>query len=112
MAKTTAMSAAEFLSALSNTPELFTTHGVTVELRALTYAEVQRLVNLYKDDSNEMAFQAVQLGLVAPVLDGADLEQVRNGRAGPIMAIAKRVMEVSGMVDSPGPLAGNGLSEP
>lgn len=101
-------SAADFLAALSCEPEVYETNGVTVELRALTYVEVQRIAAKHKDDNNELAFQAMRLGLVTPKLDDEQIEQVRLGKAGPLMNIARRVMEISGMVEAAGPLAGAG----
>lgn len=105
-------SAIDFLAAISGGTELFEVGGVTVELRSLTFAEVQRLSTAHKDDNTEMSFQALALGLVSPKLDDAQLEQMRGAKPGPLMAIAKRVMQISGMVEdeaAPGsPLDGGG----
>jgi hypothetical protein len=103
-------SATDFLAALSCEPEAYETNGVTVELRSLTFTEVQKIATQHRDDSNEMAFQAMRLGLVAPKLDDGQFEQVRSGKAGPLMNIAKRVMQISGMMEDSGPLAGGGSS--
>lgn len=93
-------SAIDFLAAISGGTEVFEVSGLTVELRSLTFAEVQRLSAAHKDDSTEMAFQALVLGLVEPKLDEEQLVQVRQGRPGPLMKIATRVMRISGMVDT------------
>lgn len=100
--------AVDFLAALTCEPEIFETNGVTVELRSLTFAEVQRLATKHKDDNAEMTFQALALGLVSPKLDETQLEQLRNVKPGAIMKMAQRVMEISGMTESAGPLAGTG----
>lgn len=110
MTKATA-SAVDFLAAISGGTELFEVGGVTVELRPLTFAEVQGLVAAHKDDAAEMSFQALTLGLVAPTLEPAQLDQVRNGKPGVLMKIAQRVMAISGMGEEDengSPLAGGG----
>lgn len=104
-------SAVDFLAAMTGTPELFETQGVTVELRSLTFAEVQQLVTKYQGDATEMAFQALALGLVTPALDDEQLVALRSAKPGPIMAMAQRVMQISGMAeedDNGSPLAGGG----
>lgn len=103
-------SAVDFLNALTCEPEVYEINGVVVELRSLTFTEVQRIANKHKDDNTEMAFQALALGLVKPELAPEQLEQLRSGRPGILMKIAQRVMEISGMVEGSGPLAGNGSS--
>lgn len=99
MAKKATTSAIDFLAMLAGEPEIFETGGLTVELRPLTFAEVQRLATAHKGDSTEMAFQALALGLVNPALSAEQLETLRNGKPGPLMKIAQRVMEISGMVE-------------
>lgn len=109
MAKATT-SAVDFLAAVTGEPQLFEVDGLTVELRSLTFSESQKIVTEHKDDNTELAFQALVLGLVAPKLDEAQLQQLRNARPGPLMKIAKRVIEISGMGEDSGPLApGGGL---
>lgn len=104
--------AVDFLAAIAGETELFEVGGVTVELRSLTFAEVQGLSTKHKDDSTELAFQALVLGLVEPKLSESELATVRTGKPGPLMKIAQRVMEISGMVESEdgSPLAGGGSS--
>lgn len=103
-------SATDFLAAIAGETQTFEIEGLAVELRSLTFAEVQRLTAKHRDDAAEMAFQAVILGLVAPKLDETQLEQIRTAKPGPVMEIAKRVMEISGMAEQDGgtPLAGGG----
>lgn len=109
MAKATS-SAVDFLAALSGEPELFETDGVTVEVRSLTFTESQQLVQKYATDNTEMTFQALVLGLVSPKLDEAQLVQLRGSKPGPLMKIARRVIEISGMAEVDGPLAPGGGS--
>lgn len=101
-------SAVDFLAALAGETEIFETSGLAVELRSLTFAEVQQLGTKYKNESTEMAFQALALGLLSPKLDAEQLATLRVGRPGPLMKIAQRVMQLSGMTEDEGgsPLAG------
>lgn len=103
-------SAVDFLAALTGEPQPFEVEGITVELRPLTFVESQKLVTEYKDDSTEMAFHALKLGIVSPKLDEAQIEQLRQARPGPLLKIAKRVFEISGMGQDDGPLAPGGGS--
>lgn len=103
-------SAIDFLAAISGGTEIYEVSGVSVELRSLTFAEAQKLGTAYKDDPTEMAFQSLALGLVAPKLDEAQLQEVRGARPGPLMAIAKRVMTISGMVEDKENFPGGGSS--
>lgn len=101
-------SAVDFLALLACEPEEYTVDGVAVELRALSFTEVQGLATKHAGNTTEMAFQALRLGLVTPQLDEAQWERVREGKSGPLMKIANRVMEISGMTEGSGPLAGTG----
>lgn len=107
--------AIDFLAAISGGTEFYEVEGVkgvTVELRSLTFEEVQKLSAAHKDDNTEMAFQALALGLINPALTDEQKQQMRGGKPGPLMKIAKRVMEISGMVDAEeggSPLDGVGL---
>ena len=101
-------SAIDFLALLACKPEQYAVDGVEVELRALTFAEVQGLATKHAGDTTEMAFQALRLGLVTPQLDEEQWAQVRNGKSGPLMKMATRVMTISGMNEGSGPLDGAG----
>lgn len=107
-AKKKALSGAELLQLLACEPEEYEVGGVVVDLRALTFTEVQGIANKHGSDNTEMAFQALRLGLVNPPLDDAQFEQLREGKSGPLMKMAQRVMEISGMTEGSGPLAGTG----
>lgn len=103
-------SAIDFLAAISGGTEVFEVSGVAVELRSLTFAEAQQLGTKYKDDNTEMAFQAAVFGIVTPKLDEAQLAQMRTARPGPLMAISKRIMQISGMVETEENFPGGGSS--
>lgn len=103
-------SAIDFLAAISGGTEEFEVEGVTVELRSLTFAEVQGLRRTYKDDEGELTFGALRLGLLSPKLDEAQIEQLRNSKPGPIAKIAGRIMQISGMVETDANLPGGGSS--
>ena len=98
-AKAKALSGAELLQLLACEPETYEVQGVTVELRALTFTEVQKLAKIPGDDNVEANFQALRLGLVSPQLTDAEFEQLRNVKAGALMKMAQRVMLISGMTD-------------
>lgn len=101
--------AVDFMAMLANETELYeVAPGIKVELRTLTFAEVQGLATQHKDNSTEMAFQSLRLGLTAPELSAEQWEQARHGKSGPLMKIAGRVMEISGMTEGNTPLAGTG----
>ena len=106
------INAIDFLAAITGGTELFEVEGITVEIRSLTFAEVQHMGNKYKDDNYEMTFQTVVAGLVAPKLDAAQVEQMRQSKPGLITRISNRVMRLSAMTEEEGasPLAGGGSS--
>ncbi len=102
--------AVDFLAMLASETELYETHGVTVELRTLTFTEVQNIATRNRGNETETAFQALRLGLKSPDLSDEQWQQVRSGKAGPLMEIATRVMTISGMAQKEGssPLDGDG----
>ncbi len=104
-------SAIDFLAAISGGTEAFEVEGVTVELRSLTFAEIQQLNSQHNGDNMEMMFGVVTTGLVTPKLDTAQLEQLRSAKPGAITKISNRVMTISGMMEEDeggSPLAGGG----
>jgi len=111
MSAKTVTSAVDFIAGLTGEPELFEVEGLVVKIRSLTYAEVARINKEFDGNNFEMTFQSAKLGLVEPKLNDEQLEQLRAARPGPITAIAKRVLEMSGLGgDSNGPLAVGGGS--
>lgn len=103
-------SAAEFLARLGGKSELYEVDGLVVKIRSLGYEDVQVINSAANGNNMEMAFQAIRLGLVEPQLDDEQIEALRKAQPGPLMNIARRVMEISGMVEGDGPLAGTGSS--
>jgi hypothetical protein len=111
MAKTIS-SAVDLMAVLAGKTELFETDGLTVELRSLTFAEVNDLAN-YKGDNAEMAYQAFVRGLVSPALEAEQLDALRKGLPGPLLKISKRVLTLSGLEgdkEDASPLAGGASS--
>ncbi len=104
--------AIDFLAMIAGGTELFEVEGITIEIRNLTFAEVQQIGKKYGDDNYEITFQTVVVGLVTPKLDAAQVEQMRQSKPGAITDISNRVMRLSGMTKEEGgsPLAGGGLS--
>lgn len=107
-------SATDFLALISGSTEPFEVDGATVELRSLTFTESQTLGRQYADDSAELTFQAVKIGLVAPVLTAEQVEQMRKARPGAIQGMGARIMVLSGLAKDEtaptSPLAGGGSS--
>lgn len=106
--------AIDFLAAISGGTEFYEVEGIGVEVRSLTFAEVQQMGTKYANDNYEMTFQTVVAGLVTPKLDAAQVEQMRSAKPGAITKISNRIMVLSGMTEdatAPGsPLAGGDSS--
>lgn len=107
------VSAVDFMAAVAGRTELFTTDGVTVEIRSLTFEEAETLMAKHSDNPIALTFNALLAGLVEPKLSATQITELRQSRPGPISAIAQRIMELSGMGAQSGgtPLAGGGLSD-
>lgn len=103
-------SATDVLAALAGKTKLFEIEGVTIELRALEWAEAETLYAEYGDKPAEMTYQAARMGISAPVFDEAQLAQLRKAMPGAIQKISSEVMAMSGMAPEEGgrPLAGSG----
>lgn len=100
-------SAAEFMARIGGKSELYEVDGLTVKIRSLGYEDVQAISGPTVNGL-ETAFQALVLGLVEPKLDEEQLAALRKAKPGPLMNIAQRIMQISGMVEGSGPLDGNG----
>lgn len=107
-AKGKALSGAELLQLLACETELFDFGGGVVEIRTLTFPEAQGAFT--GGDANDVARHALRLGLVSPQLSDEEFDRLWTGKAGPVMKMAQRVMEISGLSDKEGapPLAGDG----
>lgn len=83
-----------------------------VQLRTLEFAAVQSAVSRFKDNHGELMLWALDNALVTPQLTDAQREQVRKGKPGPLLELAKHIMQISGMTDEDGgsPLDGGTLS--
>lgn len=100
MAKAT-VSAADFLKAVTGEAQPFEVQGVgTVLIRPLTFVEAERITTAHKDNTSEMMLQAMIIGLVEPTFSAEQIEALRGSSAGPVMRIAARVMQLSGMSDT------------
>lgn len=102
-------SAAEFMARVGGKSELYEVEGLVVRIRSLGYEDAQS-INAANANGLETAFQALVLGLEEPKLDEEQLVALRKAKPGPLMNIAKRIMEISGMIEGSGPLDGNGSS--
>lgn len=100
-------SAVDVLAAIAGKTEAFEIEGVTVELRSLEWAEVQRIIVGNDGDTWEQLFQMALAGIAAPKLEEA---QLRKARPSFVTGVGKRVAEISGTGQSDGPLAGDGSS--
>lgn len=97
MAKAT-VSATDFLRAVVGEPQPFEVPNVgTVMIRPLTFGEAERITSAHKNQTAEMMLQALALGLVEPALDAEQIEALHQANAGPVMKIAARIMQISGM---------------
>ena len=100
MSKAT-ISAADFLKAVTGEAQPFAVPGVgTVLIRALTFAEAERITTAHKDNTSEMMLQAMVTGLVEPAFSAEEVEALRKSSAGPVMRIAARIMQLSGMTET------------
>jgi hypothetical protein len=102
-------SAAEFMARLGSKTELYEVEGLTVRIRSLGYEDAQA-IGAGQTNGLEAAFQALVLGLVEPKFDEEQLIALRKAKPGPLLDIARRIMEISGMMEGSGPLAGDGSS--
>jgi len=100
MAKAT-VSATDFIKAVTGEAQPFDVPGVgTVLIRALTFAEAERITSAHKDNTAEMMLQAMVTGLVEPKFSAEEVTALRTSSAGPVMRIAARIMQLSGMTDT------------
>ncbi len=103
-------SATDVLAAIAGKAVPFETNGVTVEVRALQWEEVQVTLAQHKDNDAEFMFQMALAGLSEPKLTE---EQLRKARVSFVTDIGRRVLALSGLTnESAGPLAGTGSSLP
>jgi hypothetical protein len=105
------VTADEFLDLIvEQTEEYPIAPGKHAVIRSLEYTEVKRIVAENKGNRDELELSALLVGTVFPKLTDEHLERLRRGKAGPLMNMAKRIMEISGMVDSDKALGEDGAS--
>ena len=104
-----ALSGAEFMQLLASETEMYEVPGFgVVELRNLTHVEVSKILAENKGNEADQSFAALKFGMLAPQLSAAEFDQLRALKPGPLFKIARRIMEISGMTEGSGPLAGTG----
>lgn len=105
------VTADEFLDLIAEeTEEYPIAPGKHAVIRSIEYTEVKRIVAQNKGDKDEIELSALLVGTVFPKLTEEHLERLRRSKAGPLMNMAKRIMEISGMVDSDKALGEDGAS--
>ena len=103
------ISATDFLRAVVGDAEPFEVAGVgTVVIRPLTFAEAERITSANKNQTAEMMLQALAIGLVEPALTAEQIDALHAAKAGPVMKIAGRIMQISGMSEANEGEAGGG----
>jgi hypothetical protein len=91
---------ADFLTGILGTPEDLEVPGLgLVSIRALSVAEVTDIQKRHTGDTTAMMLAAISYGLVDPKLDEPAIEAMQNAAAGYVVAIANRIMVLSGMMD-------------
>lgn len=105
------ITAEEFLDLIvQDTEEYPIAPGKHAVIRSLEYAEAKRIFAQNKGDKDEVELSALLVGTVFPKLNASHLEALRAGKPGPLMNMAKRIMEISGMIDSEKAMGEDGAS--
>ena len=99
----------EFFSGIVGKAEDYDVPGLgTVQIRPLTLAESRQLSQAHENDEVGLTIAAVQMAMVKPALPPEAIEKLQNAAAGKFMAIANRVMQLSGMAEDSENLVGGG----
>lgn len=105
------ITAEEFLDLIvQDTEEYPIAPGKHAVIRSLEYAEAKRIFAQNKGDKDEVELSALLVGTVFPKLNASHLAALRAGKPGPLMNMAKRIMEISGMIDSEKAMGEDGAS--
>ncbi len=81
----------------------------TVRVRSLETVEVQQIRAAAGDDEMDMTVRSVICAMVQPKLTADHIERLYKAKPGAIQKIARRIMELSGMIDDgDSPKAGAG----
>jgi hypothetical protein len=101
------VSAQQFLAALQGETVEYELDGVgTVLIRSMTTPEAELFATNDKEGNASKMFKAVELCLVEPALTLEEWAQLATAKPGPIMDLAKRIMELSGMATKANDLEG------
>lgn len=94
------LSADDFLAGITSEAVDVELAGLgVVRVRGLETSEVMRIRNTTKDEI-QLSLLTVQAGLLEPKLADAQIEQLAKGKPGIIEKLARRIMELSGLVES------------
>jgi len=115
------LTAEDLLKGITGESEDYEIEGLgTIQIRSLSVSEVQRIyaeaaTNKKGEDHDTGKLMALALfyGLVQPKLGKNAIAKLIDGKAGPVLNAAKRIMELSGMSDEDelDSLSGGGSSE-
>lgn len=96
------LSADEFLAGITGESVDFEIAGLgTVKVRALEFAEIQKIDREAKGDNLQSALLMVLYGLVEPALTQANLEALQKAKPGIIRQLSDHVSKISGMGQDP-----------
>lgn len=101
----------DFFAGIMGTEEDLEIPGLPlpVRVRSLETVEVQQIRAASGDNEMEMTVRSVICGMVQPKLTAEHIERLFKAKPGAIQKIARRIMQLSGMIeDEDAPLAGAG----
>lgn len=110
----TYLTKADFLAGITLTPQDFEVEGLgMVQVRGLNMVDLDELRSKFGDNEIMLMLHGAHRGLVNPQLSVDDLDVFGQGNPDIIVAIGKRVFELSGRGDKKelDPLAGGTLSD-
>lgn len=95
-----ALSKRDFLDGIVGKSVDYTVEGLgDVKIKSLNIAATKEIQNEYAEDPIGAALVSVIYGMVEPQLDKDDLATLYEGKPGVIMQLAKRISELSGLVE-------------
>ena len=97
---TSYLSEADFLTGITGGTEDFHIEGVgTIRIRALEYQDVARIDREAQGDSMRAGFLLAAAAIMEPALTPEGMQQLEHARPGVLLAITRRVNEISGLGD-------------
>src|SRR4051794_26654114 len=88
----------DFFAAITGEPVEWDCPGVgKVLVRGLDIVESNRLNTKHAGDGVAIMLGAIQIGLVEPKLDEADIEALQHGRPGVVNQIGEKILVLSGL---------------